>query len=309
MGDIVELRVLPVILHWAFESIIRHNPRVWSLLSIQLIVGVLAGQVGDDLEAMRHECKVRSRGTRGGLKESCSCPVHPCRTVEIWGNMYWGTQAMGGHKIVSVCFISWPLECQVTDPVWTFQESCQTLPTWKTNCETSKSGERTRMMVAWGVGGYIPKCGQTHTWMLRVFKPSGAPRWPATRPSMIRSDTVFLGTGPFRIIRMSVIRLLRSSTFFQNRFGLVCVLIDVIIQLSHNSTFSLAKRACRIIRNGPVSPHFIVRNLDVRTDSTGKIIGRPVTDKKFLHGFTLVRICKANMRNWEDPFFPLMEWG
>ena len=60
------------------------------------------------------------------------------------------------------------------------------------------------------------------------------------------------GTGPFRIIRMSVIRLLRSSTFFQNRFGLVCVLIDVIIRLSHNSTFSLAKRACRIIRNGPV---------------------------------------------------------
>ncbi len=32
-------------------------------------------------------------------------------------------------------------------------------------------------------------------------------------------------TGPFRIIRMSVIRLLHCSTFFQNRFGLVCVYI------------------------------------------------------------------------------------
>ncbi len=31
-----------------------------------------------------------------------------------------------------------------------------------------------------GVGGYIPKCGQTHTWMRLVFKPSAAPRWPAT---------------------------------------------------------------------------------------------------------------------------------
>ncbi len=48
----------------------------------------------------------------------------------------------------------------------------------------SKSGKRTRMMVAsLLVGGYIPKCGQTHTWMLRVFKPPAAPRWPATRPS------------------------------------------------------------------------------------------------------------------------------
>ena len=42
----------------------------------------------------------------------------------------------------------------------------------------------------WGsgrVGGYIPKCGQMHTWMLRVFKPTVGPRWPATRPSIISS--------------------------------------------------------------------------------------------------------------------------
>ncbi len=60
-------------------------------------------------------------------------------------------------------------------------------------------------------------------------------------------------TGPFRIIRMSIIRLLHSSTFFRTGLDLcVCVLIGVIIRLLHNSTFSLAKRACRIIQNGPV---------------------------------------------------------
>ena len=57
------------------------------------------------------------------------------------------------------------------------------------NSQTSKSGKRTRMMVpSLLVGGYIPKCGQTHTWMLRVFKPSAAPRWPATRPSINEPD-------------------------------------------------------------------------------------------------------------------------
>ncbi len=47
-------------------------------------------------------------------------------------------------------------------------------------------------------------------------------------------------TGPFPLIRMSVIRLLHSSAFF--RIGLdLCVLIGFTIRLSHDSTFHWQK--------------------------------------------------------------------
>ncbi len=50
---------------------------------------------------------------------------------------------------------------------------------------------------------------------------------------------------------MSAIRLLHSSTFFRTGLDL-CVLTGFIIRLSHDSTFPLAKRVSRIVRNGPV---------------------------------------------------------
>ena len=39
-------------------------------------------------------------------------------------------------------------------------------------------------LAGWGGEGYIPKCGQMHTWMLLVFEPSAAPRWLAMQPSI-----------------------------------------------------------------------------------------------------------------------------
>ncbi len=71
-------------------------------------------------------------------------------------------------------------------------------------------------------------------------------------PSPWHRHRLYEGTGPFRIIRISirVIRLL-----FQNRFGFVCVQIGFTIQHLHNSTFSSAKKASRIVRNRPVQGH------------------------------------------------------
>ncbi len=71
-------------------------------------------------------------------------------------------------------------------------------------------------------------------------------------PTPARTRRVYTLQVLFGQFDVHIIRLLHNSTFFQNSFGFVCVLTGFIIPLSLDSTFSSAKRVCRIIRNRPV---------------------------------------------------------
>ncbi len=91
----------------------------------------------------------------------------------------------------------------VNGPGWWSRHFCQPFP-----------GE------GWGVGGYIPKCGQTRTWMLRVFKPTVGPRWPLPQPSTTIFSVPLLAKQPYR--HASPISDQNNATFVPNWMFALC---------------------------------------------------------------------------------------